>query len=196
MALAGFSKDEIKRNLLGGLEIALLMPSGAKRFGNSYDEAIRSFIIPILLFPLSLAALYFAPAPEIQGTSVNTVTLLFSLRLAFSWALFFGIIYWLMRHVDHLENFYRFIIATNWLSVPATVVFVPVAWMLLSGAFTWEELYPFIMFLVFYTYAFTAFMAIHVLIIPWELAGFIAFIAMTVDDSTLDIVKWIGGVFG
>ncbi|MGZ9097410.1 MAG: hypothetical protein ACXW30_03835 [Micavibrio sp.] len=191
-----FSKEEIKRNLLGGLEIALLMPSGAKRFGNNYDEAIRSFVIPILLFPLTLGALYMFPVAEIAGASKNTITLLFSLRLAFSWAMFFGIIYWLMRHVDHLDNFYRFVVAANWLSVPATVVFLPVAWMLLSGTFTWEELYPFMMFLVFYTYAFTAFMAVHVLIIPWELAGFIAFIAMTVDDSTIDIIHWIGSILG
>jgi hypothetical protein len=101
-----------------------------------------------------------------------------------------------MRHVDHLDNFYRFVVATNWLSVPATVVFLPVALMLLSGNFTWEQLYPFMMFLVFYTYAFTAFMAVHVLIIPWELAGFIAFVLMTVENSTMDIVKWVGGLFG
>lgn len=191
-----FSKAELKRNLLGGLEIALLMPVGAKRFGNTYDEAIRSFIIPILLFPLTLAALFYFPVAEVSGASKNTITLLFSLRLAFSWAIFFGLIYWLMRHVDHLDNFYRFVVATNWLSVPATVVFIPVAMMLLSGNFTWEQLYPFMMFLVFYTYAFTAFMAVHVLIIPWELAGFIAFVLMTVENSTMDIVKWIGGLFG
>lgn len=191
-----FSKAELKRNLLGGLEIALLMPAGAKRFGNTYDEAIRSFIIPILLFPLTLAALFFYPVIEASGASKNTIILLFSLRLAFSWVMFFGIIYWLMRHVDHLDNFYRFVVATNWLSIPATVVFIPVALMLLSGNFTWEQLYPFMMFLVFYTYAFTAFMAVHVLIIPWELAGFIAFVLMTVENSTMDIVKWVGGLFG
>lgn len=191
-----FTKAELKQNLLGGLEIALLMPAGAKRFSNSYDAAIRSFIIPILLFPLTLAALFYFPVPEISGASKNTITLLFSLRLAFSWAMFFGIIYMLMRHVDHLDNFYRFVVATNWLSIPASVVFLPVAAMLLSGNFTWEQLYPFMMFLVFYTYAFTAFMAVHVLIIPWELAGFIVFVLMTVENSTMDIAKWLGALFG
>lgn len=189
-----FSKEELKRNFLGTLEVFLLMPAGAKRFGNSYDEAVRSFIIPILLFPLTLLVIYLFPNPEIAAASKNTLTLLFSLRLAFSWALFFGVIYWLMKNVNHLDHFYRFVIGTNWITIPATLIFAPVAAMLLFGSFSWEELYPFMKFLMFYTYAFTAFLAIHALIIPWELAGFIAFIAITVDDSTLDIVKWFSNL--
>ena len=190
-----FSKAEIKNNLLGTLEVALLMPAGPKRFGNSYDEAVRSFIIPILFFPLTLLALYLYPYPEMAAASKNTLTLLFSLRLAFSWLMFFGIIYWLMKRVDHLDHFYRFVVGTNWLAVPATVIFLPVAIMLMSGAFSWDELYPFMKFLLFYTYAFTAFLAIHALIIPWELAGFIAFLAITVDDSTMNVVKWVTTLF-
>ena len=190
-----FSKAEIKRNLLGTLEVALLMPAGPKRFGNSYDEAARSFIIPILFFPLSLVALYLYPDAEIAAASKNTFSLLFSLRLFFSWLLFFGIIYWLMKRVDHLDHFYRFVTGTNWLAIPATVIFLPVAVMLLSGAFSWDELYPFMKFLMFYTYAFTAFLAIHALIIPWELAGFIAILAISVDDSTLNAIKWLTSLF-
>lgn len=190
-----FSEEEVKRNLLGALEVALLMPAGPKRFGNSYDEAVRSFIVPILLFPLTLAAFYLYPHPDIAASSRNTLTLLFSLRLGFSWLLFFGIIYWLMKKVDHLEHFCRFVIGTNWLAVPATVIFLPVAVMLLSGGFTWDELYPFMKFLMFYTYAFTAFLAVHALIIPWELAGFIAFLAVMVDNNTLDFVTWITRLF-
>lgn len=190
-----FSKAEVKRNLLGTLEVALLMPAGPKRFGNSYDEAVRSFLIPILLFPLTLAALYLYPHPDIANSSRNTLTLLFSLRLGLSWLMFFGIIYWMMKKVDHLEHFCRFVVGTNWLAIPATVIFFPVAVMLLSNAFTWDELYPFMKFLLFYTYAFTAFLAIHALIIPWELAGFIAFLAIMVDNNTLDLVTWVSRLF-
>lgn len=187
-----FKKGEIKRNLLGGLEIALLMHQGARRFGNSYEEAMRSFIIPILLFPLTLAFFYTFPAPDVAGTSKNTLTLLFSLRLTFSWMLFFGAIAWILHRVDHMENFYRFVTATNWLSVPATVIFIPVVLFLLSGNWSWEQLYPFSKFLVFYSYAFSAFMAVHVLIIPWELAGFFGFIAILIDRNTMDILHWLG----
>lgn len=190
-----FPKDEIKRNLLGGLEIALLMQRGAKRFGNTYDEAMRSFAVPILLFPFTLAALYLFPIPEMAGASKNALTLMFSLRLMFSWLAFFGIIYWMLTRLDHMENFYRFIIATNWLTVPATAVFIPVAFLLLGGDFSWVQLYPFMKFLVFYSYAFSAFMAVHVLIVPWELAGFFVFLTMMIDKSTMDFLHWVGALF-
>ncbi|MDB5490600.1 MAG: hypothetical protein JWO78_449 [Micavibrio sp.] len=190
-----FSKEEIRRNLLGGLEIALFMQKGSKRFGNTYDEAMRSFIIPILLFPFSLAALYLFPIPEMAGASKNALTLMFSLRLSFSWLAFFGIIYWMLQRLDHMEHFYRFVIATNWLTVPATVVFIPVAFMLLGGNFSWIQLYPFMKFLVIYSYAFSAFMAVHVLIVPWELAGFFVFLTMMIDKSTLDFMHWVGTLF-
>ena len=189
-----FSKREIKDNLLGGLEIFLLMHRGAKRFGNTYKEALRSFIIPILLFPFSLAALNAFPVADLAGTSKNTMTLLFSLRLAVSWLLFFGVIAWILQRVDHMENFYRFVIATNWLTIPSTLIYLPVVMLLLSGTWSWEQVYPFMTFLTFYTYAFSAFMAVNVLIIPWELAGFFAFVAIMVDKNTTEVFHFFSNL--
>jgi hypothetical protein len=45
---------------------------------------------------------------------------------------------------------------------------------------------------MYYTYAFTAFMAAHVLRIPWELAGFIVFIGVAVDNSTMHVLNFFG----
>ena len=189
-----FTKEEIKRNLLGTLEIALFMPVARKRFGNTSDEAIRSFIIPILLFPLTLLAVYLYPAPAVAGYAPNTIALMYSLRLAATWFMFFGAVYWITREIDRKDHFYQFVIASNWLTIPATLLFVPIAWMLVSGAYTFENLYPFMLCLIFYSYAFTAFMASHVLRIPMELAMFIVFISCGINDSTKDILHWFGSV--
>lgn len=189
-----FTKEEIKRNLLGGLEVALFMPVARKRFGTSYDEAVRSFIVPILFFPLTLLAVYLYPAPSIANHSANTIALMYSLRMAATWFMFFGAVYWISRETGRREHFYQFIIASNWLTIPATFVFAPVAWMLFAGTHTWQELAPFMMCLMLYTYAFTAFMATYVLRVPWELAGFIVFIGIGVNDNTLQILHWIGSV--
>lgn len=188
-----FTREELKRNLLGCVEVALFMSVARQRFGNSYDEAVRSFIIPILLFPLSLAAVYLYPQPELAGASPNTIALLYSLRMATSWALFLSAVYMIVREIDRRDLFYKFIIASNWITLPATVVFVPVGWMLMSGAYTWAELYPFMVCLMIYSYAFTAFMVAYVLRVPWELAGFITFIGVLINDNTLDIVHWVTG---
>ncbi|MCB9990776.1 MAG: hypothetical protein H6867_05285 [Rhodospirillales bacterium] len=183
---------EIKRNLLGGLEVALFMPLARKRFGKTKNEAIRSFIVPVLLFPVTLATAYMVPQNAIAGNSLNIVLALYALRMLAIWTLFFGAVYWIARGVDRMEHFYQFVIASNWLSVPATAVFVPVFWMLLSGSHGWAELAPFMMCLMFYTYAFTGFMAAYVLRVPWELAGSIVCIAIVISNSTLDVIQWVG----
>ncbi len=180
------------RNLQGALEVALFMPAARTRFGDTKEEAIRSFFVPILLFPLTIAAIYLYPKPEIVHHSANMLSLLYSLRLASIWFIFFGAVYWITKEIDRKKYFYQFVIASNWLTIPATIVFIPVAWMLLAGIHTWAELYPFMICLMLYTYALTAFMAAYILRIPWELAGFIVFVGMAINDSTLDILYWIG----
>lgn len=186
------TSNEILRNLLGCLEVALFMPVARTRFGDSADEALRSFIVPVLLFPLTILVVYFYPKPELANDSVAILTLLYSLRMVLIWAAFFGTVYWITREVDRKKYFYQFVIASNWLTVPATVIFLPVAWMLFIGAYSWGELYPFMMCLILYTYAFTAFMASYVLRVPWELAGFIVFVSMALNSNSLDVLYWIG----
>lgn len=191
-----FTNDELKRNLLGCLEVALFMPIARQRFGDTYDEAVRSFIIPILLFPLSLAAVYLYPEQPLAGASQNTIALLYSLRLATSWALFLSAVYLIVREIDRRDLFYKFIIATNWITLPATIIFVPVGWMLMSGSYGWQELYPFMVCLMLYSYAFTAFMVAQVLRVPWELAGFITFIGICINDNSFEIIHWVGERLG
>ncbi len=185
-------RHEIMRNLLGALEVALFMPVARKRFGDTQDEAIRSFIVPILLFPLTIAVVQAFPKEQMADHSANMISLMYSLRMAGIWAIFFGTVYWITKGIDRKKYFFQFVIATNWLTVPATTVFIPVAWMLFAGIHSWEELYPFMVCLMLYTYAFTGFMAAYVLRIPWELAGFIVFLGMCINDTTLDILYWVG----
>jgi len=190
-----FPQGEIKRNLLGSLEIVLLMRQGRNRFGNTQEEAIRSFIIPILVSPLVLMAIMLYPSTEISEVSRDTLAVMYALRMAAVTAIFLGAVWWIVREIDRREYFLQFIIAMNWLSIPATLMIVPSLWLALNGSFTWDELYPFTCVLMGYSYLFTAFMASCVLRIPLELAGFITFISYAVNTHTLDIMKWIGQNF-
>lgn len=187
-----FAKGEIKRNLLGCLEIALLMRKGRDRFGDNYDEAIRSFIIPIMLSPIILLVITLYPAPEISAISRNTLALIYALRMLAVMALFLGAVWWIVGELDRREYFLKFVTASNWLSVPATIMILPSLYLTFGGYYTWDELYPFTCITIGYSYFFTAFMAAHVLRIPLELAGFITFIGYAVNTHTLDIMHWVG----
>jgi len=191
-----FKKGEIGRNLLGCFEVFLLMPSARLRFGTDFEGALRSFIVPILLFPLTLMAVYLSPNDALADHSKNTIALFYSLRLAISWALYLGCVYWIVKEVDRKEHFWQFVTAINWVSIPATLVFLPVAWMMLTGNHSGEQLYPLIMGLVFYGYGLTAFVATYILRLPWELAGFVAIIGFLINDCTGDMMMQIAGVAG
>lgn len=189
-----FTGKEIIKNLQGCLEVALLMPQARKRFSDDQKSALRSFIIPLLFFPVTLLAVYLYPANAIAGQSANVIFLLYSLRLTATWALFLGAVYLIVREVDRKQYFYQFVTAVNWLTIPSMALLAPVAWLVISGAYTPQEIYPFASCLIAYSYFFTAFMASYVLRVPWELAGFITMVSMVVNNSTLDVVHWVGSV--
>lgn len=187
-----FARGEIKRNLLGCLEIALLMRRGRDRFGDNYDEAMRSFIVPILVSPVILLVIMLYPAAEISAVSRSTLALMYALRMFAVTALFLGAVWWIVGELDRREYFLQFVTASNWLSVPATVMILPSLYLTFSGHYTWDELYPFTCIAIAYSYFFTAYMAAYVLRIPLELAGFITFIGYMVNTQTLNIMHWIG----
>lgn len=181
-----------KKNLLGALEIALLMPQARTRFGNTAEDAVKSFAVPLFLFPLALLSFYTFPQPELADDTANALSFLYGLRLVFSWTLFLGAVYWISKEIDRKEHFYQFVTANNWVSLPATIAFAPIAWIVMSGQYTLNELSPIISVLIYYTYGMTAFVAAYTLRIPWELAGFIAMVAFMINDTTHNVLRWIG----
>jgi len=186
-----FRGKALKQHLLGTLEIALFMPHAKDRFSSNEQEAWKSFIIPILLFPLSIIAIQILPKTTFDADSANALSLMLSLRIAFSWLLFFGAVYWIAKHCDRLNHFSKFVVASNWLTIPATLAYLPVAWCLLSGTHSWEELYPFMMCVTGYTYLMLAYMAAVILKMPFELGGFIVMLNIMINNSTEEITYWV-----
>lgn len=189
-----FTKEDLKNNLLGCLEVALLMPQARNRFGKTADDALKSFLIPVFFFPFTLLFIYNFPQAAIADHSRNTISLLYSMRLVITWGLFLGTVYLILKKIDRKEYFCQFVTALNWLTVPTSVIYIPVIWLYFSGAYSLEELMPFIYCIIGYSYFFTAFMAAYVLRVPWELACFVIFIGIVVNEKTIDILYWISSV--
>ena len=185
-------KKEIGRNLLGSLEAALFMPFIEKRFGNDYDEALRSFYIPLFLFPFALLGLFlFSPLYASASTSENTITMLYSLRYAGSIGIFLALVYLIAVNIDRKEHFCQFVIAYNWLAVPSTVIILPILGLIYAGSYTPAQLLPFLVCMMIYSYAFTAFIAMRIFRIPMELGLFVAFISMAVNNGSHKVLDWV-----
>ena len=184
-------KGEIKRNLLGALEVALLMPNIEKRFRSDYNEALRSFFVPLILFPFALIGIYMFQPPSTAGLTDDTISRLYSLRYAFALGMFFGLVYVIANKLDRGEHFVQFVTATNWAAVPSTIALIPVLLMVSGGAYSADEMMPFLMCVIFYSYALTAFIAMRVFRMPWEMGMFVAFVALAVNQGSFRIVDWV-----
>ncbi len=183
----------IRRNLLGCLETALFMKQGAERFSVSYEGMKRSFIVPFLVLPLSIATMIAAhPDQNMGADSATFLAMIYGLRTVLYLVAFVAFSYFLAKGLDRMENFYRFTAANNWLVVPAALLMMPLSLAFMGGAYEWADVYPMMVCITLYSYAYTAFMAAHVLRIPMELAGFVAIASMAINQSALDLMKWIG----
>lgn len=186
-----FKQGEIRQNLLGCFETALFMRVGITRFCPSRASMMKSFIIPLVLLPLTLITVLSAhPAGEaLSASSMQVLALIYSLRLFIYLGVFLAFVYAMARSLDKLDDFYRFASANNWLALPAAVLMSPLLILFLNGHYEWAEIYPLMVFITLYSYATTAFMAMHVMRIPMELACFIAIASMAIHQTSLGLLK-------
>ena len=186
-----FKQGEIRQNLLGCLETALFMPAGVTRFCPSRKSMMKSFLIPLILLPLTLITMLSAhPSGPLNASSMQILAVIYSLRLFVYLGAFLAFVYTMARTMDRLDDFYRFANANNWLAIPAALLMTPLVILFLSGHYEWAEIYPMMVFITLYSYAYTAFMATHVMRIPMELACFIAIAGMAIHQMSLDVLKW------
>ena len=189
-AKGGIPKS-IKNNLLGCLETALFMRGAEKRFCTSKEAMKKSFIIPLALLPLTLITVFSAhPGGALDKTSMQFLAVIYSLRLFVYLGLFLAFVYSMARTMDKLDDFYRFATANNWIAIPAALLITPLLIAFMNGHYAWAEVYPLIVFITLYSYAYTAFMAMHVMRIPMELACFIAIAGMAIHQTSLGVLKW------
>lgn len=188
-----FKKGEIRQNLLGCLELALFMASGTARFSSSRDALKKSFAVPLLFLPLSVATVLAAhpAAGEMDSGSVQILAIIYALRLFVYLGLFLGLVYMMALKMDRLEGFYRFATANNWLVLPAAAMMLPLSLAFMAGHYSFAEVYPLMVFITLYSYACTAFMAAHALRIPMELACFVAVAGMAIHQSALHALKFM-----
>ena len=182
----------IKRNLLGCLETALFMPEGAERFSESKQGMMRSLFIPFLVLPVTAITFIAAHPIQLSHEATQAMAAIYLVRTILYLACFMGFSYIMAKSLDRLDSFYKLTAAHNWLLLPAAILMLPLSLAFINGAYSWDEVFPLIVFITFYFYAYLAYMSTKVLNIPLELGIFIAAASMALNQTALDVVKFIG----
>lgn len=181
-----FSKEEVKKNLLGCLEIFLFMPKGIDRFDSSKAAAIRSFIIPALVLPLVMVIFVY----QSTGYAWEVLVSLHFVRILLSVILSFAAVYFFSKQFDRQEHFYKFITVSNWSNVPGVLMTLPI----IIGLFSGHDMAVFESYAVFLSLIsvlYCGFVLTHCFRVPWEMGGFIAIVMLAIDQNLFDLTIYI-----
>lgn len=178
-------KQELKENLLGCFEIILLMRSGIDRFKcTSRENAIKSFIIPVIFLPLVLTVLVVTSA---EGYSIPFILSVHLIRIVAGLTIGLSIIYFVSKQYERHEHFYKFLVIVNWFSLFDIILVSPVLFYIFSGADA-TEIEAYAVFITLLGYIYSAFIITHCFRMPWQMGGFVAIIGMAIDESMWDIL--------
>lgn len=185
-----FTKQEIKQNIIGCLEIIIFMRTGVKRFQNvSRISAIKSFVIPVALLPLVLAVLVVTSK---EGYSVPFVVSVHLLRIVIGAIIYLSIVYFLSKQLERQEHFCKFLVISNWLSLFDIILVSPILFYIYTGADV-TAVEPYAVFSTLLGYVYVAFVVTHTFRIPWEMGGFLAIVGLAVDETMWDTLFFLVG---
>ncbi len=185
-----FTKEEIKRSLLGCFEVVLFMRAGVERFEGTREAAIRSFLIPLFLLPVTLLALIALS----EGFSASLLLSLHTIRIVLSVVLFFAAVYFLSKQYDRGKYFYKFVTVANWINIPSMILVMPIVFALFVQGVDMESMKVYAVFITMLGYVYSAFIITHCFRFPWEMGGFIAIIGLAIDQNLLEFATYIRDV--
>jgi hypothetical protein len=186
----------IKQKLLGVLELSLFMKRGIDWFENDRAAMWRSFIWPVVVFPVTMIGVFLAQRPEIQGLSAFQVISLYIIRDIVAIILVYQFFAKGSAYLGRGETFPRFMTASNWLCINSAVMSVPTIISLGFGQ-DWISTYGILILLGLYGHAVFGYTAMRAFKFPWELGAASAVVSLAISETTLkmlfDAAAWIRG---
>lgn len=181
-----FTTEELKNNILGGIEIFLFMPQGIERFSSERNDAIKSFLIPIFLLPTTLYAIVSLS----EGYAWEWVVSLHAVRIVLTILAFMMVIYFFSKQLGREEYFFRFLTLSNWLAVPGFFLMLPISYGFWMG-YNMSLFESYAVFVTLVSCLYCAFTLTYCFKVPWEMGGFIAIIGLAIDQNLFDLTIYI-----
>ena len=156
------------------------MRKGIGRFDGSIQTMAYSFIITLFSFPIGF--FLSSQNPEFAHMSVANSVIRTASITAANCVVMLGLMYIIARALKKTSELPKWITITNWLSVPAFLLMLPLLVELYTKFHTWSEVYPFLLVIMIYQVACEAFVAANVLRISWMLGTAYALFGLVIAD--------------
>jgi len=118
------SSPEIARGMQGALRFLQRDPAAPAYFDNTFAACLRSFRVMVLAAPIYgvyLLLHYSSVETAADGAEILAVE---ALRYVVDWLLFPVIFYEIARRRGWLDRYPRYIVALNWIGLPAMILVV------------------------------------------------------------------------
>lgn len=186
---------DIKTKIIAGFELLLLVSRGVKKFKGEKQEALKSFIIPFALFPVSLWFSFVYPPKGMENGYPDSaifavVTGKFLIALIFTLVA----VSYVSKLLKKADKFWLFVEASNWTSVAMSVVSIPFMVAAIYGFFPREEMDRILALLEVYGYVVTACIAWRAFETFWQIAGAIAILTLFVNQETGHLLYFMMGI--
>jgi hypothetical protein len=177
-------KQTFKNALIGIFETFLMMPEAVNRFSSDRQDALKSFIFPLLLYPFVLWS--FAETNHTGDPAA------FALHAVTSWGgmfLFYAVIYAIARGMKKLEYFWQFLTMANTVYILSFVLLLPIFLTVFFHSTGTTFFQQYWIFYIIADMAFTAFVLTKSLRLNWPLGIFLASINLFFSDVGSQLVQ-------
>ncbi|MCK5555547.1 MAG: hypothetical protein KAI76_04865 [Alphaproteobacteria bacterium] len=179
----------IKTKLKGAFDLLFLFGRGIHAFSGSKRDAILSFSIPCVIFPMTLFFSVFYPPKGMEtGYSNSQILITVSLHVVISFLLSLTVIFLLSRVLKKSGKLWLFLEAYNWTGLAIFLVTLPLTQ---AAIFDWiprEEMDRIFVIVQCFSYVVTASIIFHSFQLNWQFSGFMAIVILFIDQTMWDIL--------
>lgn len=174
-------KQSLGRTLLGVFELSIFMPSFLDKFSSDKRDALKSFLFPVLLYPI-IAMTFAANQAAEPGWPLMIAHFFVSWGGLF---LFYGVVHVLARAMRREDFFWQSIHVLNAQSILTFVLMLPLIVPILGFDAHIEDSHPltnYWVFLLLAGMAYKAFILAQSLRLNLPLGGFLAVLNLYISD--------------
>jgi len=184
-----------KAKLKGAFDLLFLFGQGIHAFSGTKRDAIRSFAIPVVLFPVTLFfSVFYPPKGMEEGYSNSQILMTVSLHAVISFVFSLAAIFLLARSFKKSDKFWLFLEAINWIGLAFFLITLP---LVNAAVFNWiprEEMDRIFVITQCFFYVVTACVIFRAFQLNWQLSGFMAIVILFVDQTMWDILFMLQGI--
>lgn len=183
---------DFKNKMVGAFGLLMLFSDGLKKFSGTKQAAVRSLLIPLLMFPVSLwFSTIYPPKGMEKGYGIDVILTYVTAHTAISF-LFATISVYIIAHLLKCrEKFWLYLEASNWTGLAFALVTLPFAAMAAYEVFPREEMDRIIAIITMYSYAVTACIVWKSFQTFWQIAGATAILTLFMTQETSHLLYYM-----